>query len=300
MAQVDITANIATIWAREALTYLRANINLARLAYRNYENSVQSEGKTVNVPLPPTLQAQKKTKGAAYNFQANTTQTTPIVLDQNAYAAYEIDNIEHALANPRGMVQYGQAAGIAIAEQIETDLLNLYTQAGSTLGVGGTDLTKAVLNSAATRLSSNKAPKAGNMWSAIMSPKDAGAFRNDLSTTNAGAMFDDQTALREGQIGRLYGFNNFESQLAPVITGAPNVTHGMAFHNDAIALISRPLETIGNGAGGQMVNAVDEETNISVRVNMFYDGNVGSYKVVYDCLYGVKVLRPDWVIDLRS
>lgn len=300
MAESQLNAWIPTLWAREALRHLKANLRLAVRVYRDYSGEFVSQGNVVNVPVPPTLAAAKKAMGSNFTFTAVNASTVPIAMDQHAYAAFEINDIQKIQARPQALEDYGKSAAIAIAEQVETDLFAEYVNAGANVGTPGTNLQKAQVLAARTLLNANKAPLTSGDRTVMLSTKDAESFLNDLSTSEAGALFNDRAALREGEIGRLYGFDIFESQLAPVVAGTPNTTHGLAFHREAIAFVTRPLPLPDPGLGVRGEVVIDPDLQIAIRVLMSFDINSGTHKVVYDVLYGKKVLRPQWVVDLRS
>lgn len=297
MANSDLSAWTPTIWAREALMHLRANLGVSRKVHRDYSKEVAQKGRVINVPVPPTLAAQTKAPGSNYTFTAVTAQTVPILLDTHSYAAFEIDDIARIQARPESISDYGKSAAIAIAEDIETRLLAEYVNAGAFVGTSGTSLTKAQILAGRRILNTNKAPTQNVDRTAVVSTKDAEAILGDLSTSNAGALNSDAGSLRDGEIGRLYGSNILESQLTPLVV---TTTHGLLFHRDAIALVSRALPAPADNMGVRSEVFTDEDTGIALRVMMAFDINTGSNKVVYDVLFGIKTLRPAWVVDLRS
>jgi P22 coat protein - gene protein 5 len=297
MALSDLSLWNPTLWARTALMHLRPNLGVIKRMNRDYDSEVASFGNTVNVPVPPTLAAALKVAGTNYNFAAVSASTIPVVMDKNAYSAFEIDNVAKLLAKPDAMMLYGKSAANAIASQIETAVLGEWVNAGSFVGAAGVDLTKALLLTARKKLNDGLAPLTLEDRSVILSTKDAQAILGDLSTSNAGSMFNDKSPLRQGDIGNLYGFGIMESQLVPFVT---TTTHNLAFHRDAITFVNRPLEAPNQGMGVKSDVVYDEDLGISLRVMMQFSIDSGSYKIVYDVLYGFKTMRPQWVVDLRA
>ena len=73
-----------------------------------------------------------------------------------------------------------------------------------------------------------------------------------------------------------------------VVGIGPVGEYGLAFHRDAIALVTRPLAQPAAGAGA--LSAVVNANGIAVRVTITYDGNAQGHLVTVDLLCGVKTL----------
>ena len=299
MANSDISAWIPEIWGREVLRHVKAYLALGRLVNRDYSQEVVSEGDTVNVPLPPTLAAQDKTAGSAVTYSAVSGATVPVILNKHKVVAFEMDDIAVMQSRPRAIENYGIAGGIALAEAIEADLLAEYANASTSVGTAGTDVVKDILLTARKNLNDAKVPLSDARF-AFLSTKDAAALLDDLSTSNAGALFNDKTALRDGSMGRIYGFDTYETQLAPVVSGSPDATHGIAGHRDAVTLVTRPLTPPPAGSGVVAATFSDPDIMMTLRVLMSYDHDTMKQKVTYDVLYGVKTVRDDFMVDIVS
>lgn len=68
----------------------------------------------------------------------------------------------------------------------------------------------------------------------------------------------------------------------------PSGSRNLAFHRDAIALVSRPLSTAGAQMGAQ--SAVTSFDGLSMRVTMQYDSKVQGVRVTMDLLCGTAIL----------
>ena len=248
------------------------------------------------MPIPPTLAAALKVRDTPFTPTAATATKVAVTLDQHVVSSFDIDNIQAIQSRPDVMSNYGEAAAIAIAERVETTILQQYANASGSVGTAGTPLTIANLRTARTNLTKAKAPLAQR--AAFINPDSADGILGTLSTTNAGAMFNDQTSLREGSIGRLYGFDIYESQLTPVVTGTPDATHGIALHRDAITLVTRPLPAPDTGTGVASVTVSDPDIGMTMRVMMSYNHTNTNYIVSYDVLFGVATTRADFMVDL--
>ena len=76
------------------------------------------------------------------------------------------------------------------------------------------------------------------------------------------------------------------------VTVAFQATHvaSMAFHKNAFALVSRPLEMPMGGASAYVTSIGN---GVNVRVVMSYDQDLKTNKISFDILYGVKTLYPE-------
>lgn len=72
----------------------------------------------------------------------------------------------------------------------------------------------------------------------------------------------------------------------------------LAFHPNAIALVSRPLEIPMGKAGGDAYTAVDPNTGLSIRVVMDYDINTKKSVISLDALFGVEVIFPQLAVQV--
>lgn len=296
---LNLSAWTPTLWARETLRFLRNYLVIGRLVNRDYQSQLSQFGHTVNIPLPPSLAAQMKTKGVPVTFTEVGASSIPVVLDKHIVTAFQVDDVEAAQTNVSVMANYGTASAIAIATEIEGYLLKRYVDAASAVGTPGTVFAKGNLLKARTRLNTARTPLLEPRV-AILSSKDMEGILDNLSNSNAGAMFGERAELREGAVGRLYGFDLFESNMAPEVPGTPLVTHGMAFHRDALTMVNRRLPDPPDGTGVRTATVQDEGTGLAIRVMMSYDHAHFTQKVTYDLLIGAKTIRPEFMVDLQS
>lgn len=79
------------------------------------------------------------------------------------------------------------------------------------------------------------------------------------------------------------------------VTLAADHVANMAFHRDAIAFVTRPLEATGSGLGHMEV-AVDEESGLAMRLEVTREHKRTRYS--FDMLYGAQVIRPEFGVRL--
>lgn len=70
----------------------------------------------------------------------------------------------------------------------------------------------------------------------------------------------------------------------------PAGQYGFAFHRNALALVMRPLSTPPPGVGARSFVVTSEQTGVSMRVTITYDGLAQATRVTFDTLLGIKVL----------
>jgi hypothetical protein len=84
------------------------------------------------------------------------------------------------------------------------------------------------------------------------------------------------------------------------VVGAPSTlsAQGIAAHKGAIALAFAPLPK-PDGVH-EAATKTDRKSGFSMRFVRWYDGDDDLWKARFDVKYGIKVLRPEWVVRLAS
>src|SRR5579859_3589662 len=154
ITSANVANAIVKLVAVDALPALMGNLVMGNLVNRDYEPVLAQAGDTVNVPIPPTLVANNIAEGGTVQPQNPNLGNAQIVLNTHAEATFQIPDITKVLAVPDLLKIYMQPAVIAIAERIESDILNLYPQftANPAVGASGTPVTEATIDAAETAL----------------------------------------------------------------------------------------------------------------------------------------------------
>src|SRR4051794_39825434 len=160
ITSANVANAIVKLVAVDALPALMGNLIMGNLVNRDFEPTLAQAGDTVNVPIPPTLVANNLAEGGSVITQNPNIGNASIVLNTHAEATFQIPDVTKVLAVPDLLKLYMQPAVIALAEKIETDLLNLYSQfsANPIVGASGTAITEAAVDSAETALFNAKVP----------------------------------------------------------------------------------------------------------------------------------------------
>jgi len=272
---------IPEIWAQNAMQVLRNNMVLANLVTRDSDVGAFAQGDTLHIPFPGTFVANDKAPGGNVTTQVPTDAEVVVVLNKHKEVTFLIEDVPKVQANQDLMNRYLTNAIVPIAEQIETDLFALY--ASLTNSVASASMTGAQILAGMLKLNQNKVRLQDR--NLVISP---GSQVKLLSDTNLQSFFafSEPQAIRNGGIGRAYGFNIFMSQLTPLATTYKN----LAFTPDAFILAMRSLPESGNPGVDQMV-VQDPESSLQFRQTVSYNPNALGVQVTLDVLYGVNVLR---------
>ena len=160
ITSANVASAIVKLVAADALPALVGNLVMGNLVNRDYEPVLAQAGDTVNVPIPPTLTANNIAEGGTVQTQNPNLGNAQIVLNTHAEATFQIPDVTRVLAVPDLLKVYMQPAVAAIAERIESDLLNLYAgfTANAPVGTAGTAINEAAIDLAETALFTAKVP----------------------------------------------------------------------------------------------------------------------------------------------
>lgn len=298
LTSANMANAIVKLVAVNALEQLTNNLVMGALVNRDYEPTLASMGDTVNVPIPPTLVANDIAENGTVANQAVNLGNAQIVLNKHKETTVTLPDVTKALSIPGTMDIYLGAAVTAIAEAIEGDLLGLYTglTANAAVGVAGTALTEAVVDSAETALFNAKVPQT-QPRNLVVNGATYGTLRQ-IGRFSEVQTIGSPSALTQGQVLNVKGFNVYRSQGVKQTGSGPITTHNIAFHRNALGLVIRRLPQPLPGTGAIVEYA--ESGNFGLRVVMSYQPNTLAQQFTVDVLYGVGVLRNDHGIVVRS
>jgi hypothetical protein len=286
--------------AVDALPALMGNLVMGNLVNRDFEPVLAQAGDTVNVPIPPTLVANNLAEGGTVQTQNPNLGNAQIVLNTHTEATFQVPDVTKVLAVPDLLKLYMQPAMVALAEKIETDLLNLYASltANTPVGTGGTALTEAVVDAAETALFAAKVPASEPKYLVV----DANAY-SALRQISRFSEYDKagdagMRAIVEGTVGKIKDFFVLRSQFVAKTGSSPVVTHNLAFARSALGLVVRRLPQPLPGTGA--IAEYAELGNFGMRVTLSYQPNTLAQQFTVDVLYGVGVLRNGFAVQVNS
>jgi hypothetical protein len=296
----NVANAIVKLVAADALPVLVGNLVMGNLVNRDYEPVLAHAGDTINVPIPPTLVANNILEGGTVQPQVQSLGNAQIVLNKHLESTFQIPDVTKVLAVPDLLKVYLQPAVAAIAQQIETDLLNLYGSftANAPVGTAGTPITEAVVDAAETSLFMAKVPPLeqkymvvdANTYSAWRQIPRFSEFQN---SGEAGLR-----AIVDGTIGKVKDFFVFRSQFVAKTGSSPVNTHNVAFTKNAIGLVIRRLPQPLPGTGA--IAEYAELGNFGMRVVMSYQPNTLAQQFTVDVLYGCGVLRNSLGVQVNT
>jgi hypothetical protein len=300
ITSANVANAIVKLVAVDALPALMSNLVMGNLVNRDYEPTLAQAGDTVNIPIPPTLVANNIAEGGTVQTQNPNLGNAQIVLNTHAEATFQIPDVTKVLAVPDLLRLYMQPAVVALAERIESDMLNLYSQftANAPIGAAGMAITEAAIDAAETALFAAKVPATAGKY-LVVDPATYSALRqiprfSEYYTAGDAGL----RALVEGAVGKMKDFFIFRSQLVSKTGSGPVTTHNLAFSRNAIGLVVRRLPQPLPGTGA--IAEYAELGNFGLRVVMSYQPNTLSQQFTVDVLYGAAVLRNSFGVQVSS
>jgi hypothetical protein len=287
----NVANAIVKLVAVDALPVLVGNLIMGNLVNRDYEPILAHAGDTVNVPIPPIMVANNIAEGGTVQTQNPNLGNAQIVLNTHAEATFQIPDVTKVLAVPDLLKIYMEPAVAAIAQRIESDLLNLYAgfTANTPVGTPGTTITEAVIDQAETALFLAKVPATEQKF-IVVDAATYSAWRqiprfSEFQTAGDAGL----RAIVDGSVGKIKDFFVFRSQFVPKTGSAPATTHNVAFTKSALGLVIRRLPQPLPGTGA--IAEYAELGNFGMRVVMSYQPDTLAQQFTVDVLYGCGVLR---------
>jgi len=284
---------IPEIWSDEIVAAYKKNLVLANIVMKM--NFKGKKGDTVHVPAPTRGSASAKVATNAVTLIAATESEVQILINKHYEYSRLIEDIVEAQALNSLRQFYTNDAGYALARQVDTDLVQLgrafngatvgtddyATSASSTKAYIGSDgttaynsstsnaaaLTDAAIRRTIQRLDDNDTPMDGRFF--IIPPSSRNTLMG-LARYTEQALVGDGNAIRNGEIGNLYGIPVFVTSNAD--TGAGNTGADricLMGHKEAMVLVEQ----------------------MGVRSQTQYKQEYLGTLFTSDMLYGVKAMR---------
>lgn len=284
--------------ARRGLATLYNTTVLGNLVWRDFDpDFTGKQGDTVTIRKPAVFTAEEFNRSAGVTIQAADEDSTTVALNKIANVSFAVTDEEMTLEVEDFENQLLVPAMEAIVQKVDGDLAEALIDAAEGAGGGGTATMNSVASDAViearTALGRNKLPTSDRH--AVLSPEGAGvALADDLfvEADKSGAT----DALREGSIGRVFGFDTYESQVFGLGAGDKGVADGVAFHRSAVTLAVRPLD-VPRGLPSDKV-AVENYKGLSLRTTYSYNSSKKQDEVSCDLLYGIASTRPSGAVQL--
>lgn len=279
----ETNASIPTIIAAEMLGYLKANTVATRLVARDWDDDVAQAGQSVQIPFTGSLSVNDKSSDSTVTNQVPDDSSKTVTLDKHKEVTFVVEDVAEMFTRPSLLDSYAADAVAVLVEQMDTDILALYSGFSQTLdataGLGEDDFREA-----RRQLNAAKAP-ISNRFALLHEDAEYEALGIERIVNRDYAESLGQMAA-DSFVGRFGGFNIFMNQL---VTIASTQAKNLFAHRNAIAMASRPLAQAGPGLG--VAQSVMDEDGIGLRVTLSYDTGYLGPKISIDVLYGVAELR---------
>lgn len=265
---------VPELWAGPILANLRDEAVYVGRTNRNYEGEIANAGDTVHITSFTDPAVRDYVKNTDISWDLLTDADRALVVDQADYFAFTVDDVDRRQAQAGFVDAASRGAGVNLAleadEYVAGVMYAAVNQTANDLGAITVDISDnnaygALFVAMRTVLTRDKVPFS-DRW-IIIPPEVSAAILQDSRFVNASASGTDQT-LREGFLGRIAGFDVYESNVTHAATAG--TYHVIAGHPMAVTFADQISET--------------EAIRLQ---NQFGDGIRGLH------LYGAKAIYPE-------
>ena len=274
------------IWSDEIIASYKKNLVMANLVMKM--NFKGKKGDVVHIPAPTRGSASLKASSTAVTLIADTESEVQVSINRHFEYSRFIEDITEAQALASLRQFYTADAGYALARAVDSDLINLGRSSNGGAGtnayatgafIGGdgttayvaasnneTALTDASIRRTIQRLDDNDTPMDQRFF--IIPPSSRNTLMG-LARYTEQAFVGDGNAIRNGEIGNLYGIPVFTTSNADTASGSAAARVCLMGHRDSMVLVEQ----------------------IAVRSQTQYKQDYLSTLFTADTLYGVAGLR---------
>ena len=268
------------IIAREALMVLRNNAVMANLVHRDYSGDfVGAVGDTITVRKPATFVANEY-DGSKITVQDATETGVEVKMDKHLDVSFAVTSKQMTMDIADFSKQLLVPAMQAFADKVDKYLIALEAEATSRHPHSSGAVAPADMIAVRKFLTEKAAPLADRRF-IVGATAEADLLGSELFVS--AEKVGDTAALREASLGRKFGFDCYVDQN---IAKNGNYTPSIAFHKNAMALVTRPL-ALPQGAAKAAIMNYD---GFGLRVVYGYDMNTKTDTISIDMLCGVKLL----------
>ena len=274
------------IWSDEIIAAYKKNLTMANLVMKM--NFKGKKGDVIHIPAPTRGSASLKVSEAAVTLIAATELEVQVSINRHFEYSRLIEDITEAQALNSLRNFYTSDAGYSLAKAVDTDLIqlgrssnggagtNVYAT-GAFIGGDGTTayvaannnesaLTDAAIRRTIQRLDDNDTPMDQRFF--IIPPSSRNTLMG-LARYTEQAFVGDGNAIRNGEIGNLYGIPVFTTSNADTASGSAAARVCLMGHKDSMVLVEQ----------------------IGIRSQVQYKQDYLATLFTSDTLYGVAALR---------
>jgi N4-gp56 family major capsid protein len=277
---------IPEIWSDEIIAAYKKNLVMANLVMKM--NFKGKKGDVVHIPAPTRGVATLKAASTAVTLIADNELEVTVSINRHFEYSRFIEDITEAQALSSMRQFYTADAGYALSRAVDTDLINLGRSSnggagtnayatGAFIGGDGTTayvaasnnesaLTDAAIRRTIQRLDDNDTPMDQRFF--IIPPSSRNTLMG-LARYTEQAFVGDGNAIRNGEIGNLYGIPVFTTSNCDTTSGTGAARVCLMGHKDSMVLVEQ----------------------IGIRSQVQYKQDYLSTLFTSDTLYGVAGLR---------
>lgn len=221
---------VPEIWTREIQQPFDAALQMAKLV-QDRSGLVAEGGDVVRIPFTSSLNARAKSASTDVTFDSPEGAPIALNIDKHYYVGVKIEDIAKLQSKYELKSAFHDRMAEALARQIDTDLLALYSVAGSSVS-GGAAIDDADMTSIVTTFDLAKTPT--DMRQGVIGSYTKG----DLLGVNKYTAYDQTGKTGKavdgsgGLVASVYDMNVYHSQNVPTSTTGRN----LFFHKRAINL----------------------------------------------------------------
>jgi N4-gp56 family major capsid protein len=277
---------IPEIWSDEIIAAYKKNLVMANLVMKM--NFKGKKGDVIHIPAPTRGSASLKAASTAVTLIADTESEVQVSINRHFEYSRFIEDITEAQALASMRQFYTADAGYALSRAVDTDLINVGRSSnggagtaayatGAFIGGDGTTayvaasnnesaLTDAAIRRTIQRLDDNDTSMDQRFF--IIPPSSRNTLMG-LARYTEQAFVGNGNAIRNGEIGNLYGIPVFTTSNADTTTGTNLARVCLMGHRDSMVLVEQ----------------------IGIRSQIQYKQDYLSTLFTSDTLYGVAGLR---------
>jgi hypothetical protein len=272
------------IYIQAALDAFVANLAPMNAFARSYSPEAVSTGSAIHVPRVDAITAT--TFNQTYTGTGGTVGTITVTMDKHRITTVDLTDVQRLNTGLNPAV-FARQQGKALAKLVMQDVWSLIT----TNNFGAAVLTTAGANYSKTSVRAFRKALADadvdmDMLSLFLGTTEYDALLSDANLSQA-FQFGSNTPIRDAQIGRVLGFNVYESNIIPL-----NSISLIAFaaHPDSIAVAVRGFDAVvPDGKYEAFETVTDPESGLSMNYRLLYDDGTGKWHSSFECLFGYAV-----------
>ena len=242
---------IPTIWSARLLNHLDKNLSALAMVNTDYQGEIANMGDTVKINQfgNVTVSDYDGTLGTPETLTS--TQQT-LVIDQAKAYNFLVDDIEEAQANVSIIDNATERAGVAMAEQIDTDLYEtMAAEAGIKVGTASSaveldkdNIYDTIIDLGVTFNEKNVSKASRRL---VLPPFAIGLLAKDARFTK------NETVLASGIVGRVGGFDIVESNN---LKSTANYTACVAGNSNATSFANQVVKSESHRASDSFADIV--------------------------------------------